>query len=60
MYPSYRYHATEVPLIVKSPEEDEAASADGYEDTPAAFLKPKAAPAPPVAAAAATGKKNGR
>lgn len=50
-FPAWRYHRTEAPRIVQSPEQ-EAALGPGWADTPAAFLDPAPvcdAPADPPA-----------
>ena len=56
VYPSWRYHATEQPRIVDSPQHEleVADPQDGWADTPAAFLEDgkdaDEAPAPPAKA----------
>jgi len=53
MYPSFRYHATEEPKIVNSPEEEKELG-KGWEDSPAAFgieTAPGVKPDPAIAKA---------
>jgi hypothetical protein len=50
-YPRFKFHASEVPRIVHTPEQEDALGADWF-DSPAAVFAPAApAPVPPTPAA---------
>jgi len=47
-FPSYRYHRTEPPIIVYSPEEDAALNSEEWKQSPAHFDTPEQPAEAPV------------